>query len=158
MPLSIFISMLWIMYVQLLPTRLAPSIKRATLPFSVFFHLQNVSIIFLLIAANVNFGAKLLIYIGLTKHFTNYLHQNTIFIRAILHQNTIFYDGNCTQTRYCLQALITRGFLSLLAFQPLRILSIFLCGAAIFSRDFCLTRTTFSSDIYAAKIRTIVGQ
>ena len=93
MPLSIFISMLWIMYVQLLPTRLAPSIKRATLPFSVFFHLQNVSIIFLLIAANVNFGAKLLIYIGLTKHCTNYLHQNTIFIRAILHQNTIFYDG-----------------------------------------------------------------
>ena len=44
MPLSIFISMLWIM---------------------------------------------LLIYIGLTKHFTNFLHQNTIFYDELLHQNTI---------------------------------------------------------------------
>lgn len=87
MPLSIFMSMLWIMYVQLLPTRLAPSIKRATLPFSVFFHLQSVSIIFLLIAANVNFCAKLLIYIDLTKHFTNFPHQNTIFIRAMYHKS-----------------------------------------------------------------------
>ena len=91
MPLSIFISMLWIMYVQLLPTRLVPSTKRATLPFSVFFHLQSVSSIFLLIAANMNFGAKLLIYIDLTKHFTHFLHQNAIFIRAILHQNAIFH-------------------------------------------------------------------
>lgn len=39
----------------------------------------------------MNFGAKLLIYIDLTKHFTHFLHQNAIFIRAILHQNTIFH-------------------------------------------------------------------
>ena len=35
----------------------------------------------------MNFCAKLLIYIDLTKHFTNFPHQNTIFIRAMYHKS-----------------------------------------------------------------------
>ena len=51
----------------------------------------------------------------------------------------LYYDLGSTYYRIEL-------FSSVVYVENNTVLSIFLCSAAIFSKDFCLTRTTFSSD------------